>query len=50
MRPVTTPPHLPIHVPILRAGRYYTSQDQLDLTDYATGQVVARVQPGQPRP
>ncbi len=37
-----------IDVPILRAGRAYTSKELLELRDYATGQPVARVSMANP--
>ncbi len=36
------------NVPLLRAGRPYTSKETLDLGDYATGEVVARVSQANP--
>lgn len=37
-----------ICVPLLRAGRPYTSKETLELGDYATGEVVARVSQANP--
>ena len=39
-----------IDVPILRGGRPYRSKEAIDLCDYATGEAVARLEPGQSGP